>query len=93
MPWGRGMNYPTGAVTYMVLAADTDKGGISTIINGIAPKWGPFGALGDEAKVMIEVVMAVAILLASASPSGERPSSASARRRCATRSAQNRARV
>ena len=56
-------NYPTGAVTYMVLAADTDKGGISTIINGIAPKWGPFGALGDEAKVMIEVVMAVAILL------------------------------
>ncbi|MFE9953894.1 hypothetical protein ACFYRJ_41870 [Streptomyces sp. NPDC005531] len=47
----------------MVLAADTDKGGISTIINGIGPKWGPFGALGDEAKVMIEVVMAVAILL------------------------------
>lgn len=54
-------NYPSGAVTYMFFAAD--KGDINTIIGGIAPDWGPFGSLGNEAKVMIEVVMAVAILL------------------------------
>ena len=45
----------------MLFAAD--KGDINTIIGGIAPDWGPFGSLGNEAKVMIEVVMAVAILL------------------------------
>ncbi|EFL16500.1 integral membrane protein, partial [Streptomyces sp. C] len=45
----------------MILAAE--KGDITTIIGGIAPNWGPFGSLGNEAKVMIEVVMAVAILL------------------------------
>ncbi len=36
---------------------------INTIIGGIAPNWGPFGRLGDEAKIMVEVVMAFAILL------------------------------
>lgn len=45
----------------MLFAAD--KGDINTIIGGIAPDWGPFGSLGNEAKVMIEVVMAIAILL------------------------------
>ena len=45
----------------MYLAAA--KGDINTIIGGIAPDWGPFGSLGSEARVMIEVVMAVAILL------------------------------
>src|SRR3954471_19681685 len=45
----------------MLLAAE--KGDITTIIGGIAPDWGPFGALGTEAKTMIQVVMAVAILL------------------------------
>ncbi len=54
-------NYPTGAVTYMLFAAD--EGDINTIIGGIAPDWGPFGALGTEAKTMVQVVMAVAILL------------------------------
>ncbi|MBB4892070.1 hypothetical protein FHS39_001070 [Streptomyces olivoverticillatus] len=39
------------------------KGDINTIIGGIAPNWGPFGSLGREARVMIEVIMAVAILL------------------------------
>jgi hypothetical protein len=39
------------------------KGDINTIIGGIATDWGPFGSLGSEARVMIEVVMAVAILL------------------------------
>ncbi|MEV0370985.1 MULTISPECIES: hypothetical protein [Streptomyces] len=46
----------------MFLAAP-DKGDITTIIGGIAPSWGPFGSLGTEARVMIEVVMAIAILL------------------------------
>jgi hypothetical protein len=45
----------------MFLAAD--KGDITTIIGGIAPDWGPFGSLGNEARVMVEVVMAIAILL------------------------------
>lgn len=43
--------------------SSTGSGSISTIINGIAPDWGPFGAVGNEAKVMIEVIMAGAILL------------------------------
>jgi len=60
-PAGELRNYPPGAVTYMLFAAD--KGDINTIIGGIAPDWGPFGSLGNEAKVMIEAVMAVAILL------------------------------
>jgi hypothetical protein len=45
----------------MYLAAA--KGDINTIIGGIAPDWGPFGSLGNEARVMIEVIMAVAIML------------------------------
>ena len=38
------------------------NGDINTIIGGIAPNWGPFVSLGSEAKTMVEVVMAVAIL-------------------------------
>ncbi|ASY33681.1 MULTISPECIES: hypothetical protein [unclassified Streptomyces] len=45
----------------MLMAAD--KGDINTIIGGIAPDWGPFGSLGSEARVMIQVVMAFAIIL------------------------------
>lgn len=45
----------------MVLAGG--EGDITTIIGGIAPDWGPFGSLGTEARVMVEVVMAVAILI------------------------------
>ena len=36
---------------------------INTIIGGIAPNWGPFGQVGNQARVMVEVVMATAILL------------------------------
>ncbi|WP_280706558.1 MULTISPECIES: hypothetical protein [Kitasatospora] len=46
-----------------LLAADPPKKpGIDTIIGGIAPDWGPFATLGSEARIMVEVVMAVAIL-------------------------------
>ncbi|WP_370066655.1 hypothetical protein [Streptacidiphilus sp. MAP5-3] len=38
------------------------KGDINTIIGGIAPNWGPFANLGNQARTMVEVVMAVAIL-------------------------------
>jgi hypothetical protein len=38
------------------------EGDISTIVGGIAPNWGPFAKLGAEARVMVEVIMAVAIL-------------------------------
>lgn len=58
---------PSGHTTFL---ADTPSpspsggsGGIGTIINGIAPDWGPFGAVGNEAKVVIEVIMAAAILM------------------------------
>ena len=44
-----------------VLAAGS--GDISNIINGIAPNWGPFGSVGQQAKVLIEVIMAAAILI------------------------------
>lgn len=37
-------------------------GNISQIIGGIAPNWGPFGQLGAEGKVAIEVIMAAVIL-------------------------------
>jgi len=39
-----------------------NKADISSIIGGIAPNWGPFAGLGTEARTMVEVVMAVAIL-------------------------------
>lgn len=38
-------------------------GGISTIIGGIAPNWGPFAQLGQTGRVLVEVVMAAVILL------------------------------
>ncbi len=63
----------------MLFAAD--EGDINTIIGGIAPDWGPFGSLGNEAKVMIEVVMAVAILICLGIAIWGRPNSASARPR------------
>ncbi|MFI5531353.1 hypothetical protein ACIA8O_22760 [Kitasatospora sp. NPDC051853] len=46
-----------------LLAEDPPKkANIDTIIGGIAPDWGPFSSLGAEARTMIQVVMAVAIL-------------------------------
>jgi hypothetical protein len=38
-------------------------GSIGNIIDGLAPNWGPFGKLGAEARVMVEVIMAVAVLI------------------------------
>jgi hypothetical protein len=38
-------------------------GDINNIIGGLAPDWGPFGKLGAEARVMVEVIMAVAVLV------------------------------
>jgi hypothetical protein len=51
---------PTPAPTPAPPAAGND---INTIIGGIAPNWGPFGKVGNEARVMIEVVMATAIII------------------------------
>lgn len=36
---------------------------INTIIGGLAPNWGPFGKVGTQARVMVEVVMATAIIM------------------------------
>jgi hypothetical protein len=45
----------------MLLAAE--KGDITTIIGGIAPDWGPFATLGEEARTMVQVIMALAIII------------------------------
>ena len=45
-------------------------GNIGQIINGIAPDWGPFGQVGQQAKVLIEVIMAAAILICLSHTSG-----------------------
>jgi hypothetical protein len=44
----------------MVLAQEGD---ITTIIGGIAPDWGPFASLGEEARTMVQVIMALAIII------------------------------
>ena len=76
----------------MYLAAG--KGDITTIIGGIAPNWGPFGTLGNEARMMVEVVMAVAILALPRHRHLGRGQPADRRHRAArTPSAPNRARA
>ena len=40
-----------------------ENGDIDDIIGGIAPDWGPFGAVGEQARTMIQVIMALAILI------------------------------
>jgi len=37
--------------------------GIDTVIGGVAPDWGPFSALGHEGRILVEAVMAGAILI------------------------------
>jgi hypothetical protein len=49
------------ALTAPILASG--NGNITQIISGIAPNWGPFGAVGAQARVIVEVVMAAAILI------------------------------
>ena len=41
----------------------TTPNNIDTIIGGIAPNWGPFGQVGNQARVMVEVIMAAAIIM------------------------------
>ncbi|MDT0321103.1 hypothetical protein E1265_19315 [Streptomyces sp. 8K308] len=48
----------------MLLAAEQDD--INEIIGGIAPNWGPFAQVGDQARTMIQVIMALAILICMA---------------------------
>ena len=48
----------------MFLAAEQED--IDAIIGGIAPDWGPFAAVGTEARTMIQVIMALAILICMA---------------------------
>ncbi|AKG44436.1 hypothetical protein H7827_12730 [Streptomyces sp. JH002] len=45
----------------MFLAADSED--ITELIGGIAPDWGPFATVGDEARTMVQVIMALAILI------------------------------
>ncbi|WP_103529162.1 MULTISPECIES: hypothetical protein [Streptomyces] len=44
----------------MYLAQEDD---ITSIIGGIAPDWGPFSSLGAEARTMVQVIMALAIII------------------------------
>ncbi|MGW7295377.1 hypothetical protein ACWGIB_23665 [Streptomyces xiamenensis] len=43
----------------LVLAAN---GGIGSLVNGVAPDWGPFAALGDTARTVVQVIMAGVIV-------------------------------
>jgi hypothetical protein len=43
--------------------AQQNEDDINEIIGGIAPDWGPFGAIGEQARTMIQVIMALAILV------------------------------
>lgn len=45
----------------MFLGAEEDD--IDEIIGGIAPDWGPFGEVGEQAQTMVQVIMALAILV------------------------------
>ncbi|RKE20571.1 hypothetical protein [Streptomyces sp. TLI_171] len=57
------MNLNVDSTVIRHLAEDPPKkADIDTIIGGIAPDWGPFASLGSSARVMVQVVMAVAIL-------------------------------
>ncbi|MFD7644947.1 hypothetical protein ACFV4P_30340 [Kitasatospora sp. NPDC059795] len=58
------MNLNVDSTVIGYLAEDPPKkASIDTIIGGIAPDWGPFASLGSSARVMVQVVMAVAILV------------------------------
>lgn len=48
------------AATATVLAAGGD---ISSVVSGLAPNWGPFGALGNQARVIIQAVMAAVVVV------------------------------
>ncbi|WP_326581743.1 hypothetical protein OIE69_44045 (plasmid) [Actinacidiphila glaucinigra] len=41
---------------------DMAAGGIGGLVNGIAPDWNVFSALGDRARVIVGVIMAGAVL-------------------------------
>ena len=43
----------------VMLAAN---GSIGNLVNGIAPDWGPFAALGDTARTVIQAIMAGVVL-------------------------------
>jgi hypothetical protein len=45
------------------MSVQAAAGDINTIIGGIAPDWGPFGELGREGRVVVEVIMAATILV------------------------------
>ena len=38
-------------------------GSIGSLVNGVAPNWGPFAALGSTAQTVIEALMAAAIIV------------------------------
>jgi hypothetical protein len=38
-------------------------GGISSVVGGVSPSWGPFGSLGAQATTVIDVVMAAVLVI------------------------------
>lgn len=38
------------------------NGEIGTLVNGLSPDWGPFGALGEQGRIVIQVIMAGVVL-------------------------------
>ena len=45
------------------LLAAGGSGGINNVIGGIAPDWGPFGQLGNQGRLLVEVLMAAVVLM------------------------------
>ncbi|MEU6070535.1 hypothetical protein ABZ864_40375 [Streptomyces sp. NPDC047082] len=46
----------------LVVLAAGKGGGIGSLLNGISPSWGVFGALEEKAKIIVGVIMAGSIL-------------------------------
>lgn len=54
--------HAAAVLTHVLGQAKSGGGSISNVIGGVAPNWGPFGAVGAQGKVLVEVVMAAVVL-------------------------------
>ncbi|MEE1737074.1 hypothetical protein PUR49_11260 [Streptomyces sp. BE147] len=43
--------------------ATTLAAGVGHLVNGLSPDWGPFGAVGAKAQMVIQVLMAAVVLI------------------------------
>ncbi|WP_229871135.1 hypothetical protein [Streptomyces phaeofaciens] len=43
--------------------ATTLAAGVGDLVNGLSPDWGPFGAVGEKARTVIQALMAAVVLI------------------------------